>query len=202
MPSATPGPAPHVLFTRALLDAPDRLVEVLVLSPVGVRPDLHGQGIGTTLISEALRQIALQRQEPAIFLEGNPKYYARSGFESAMRDWFSPPSLRTPEPAFQVLRLPPFDGTVSGTLVYPDAFLAHRLRRIEIAPKRHQIRGRRCDYRVLGLGRSRTPGPAWTGESVRVPGGEFAEPLGDRVDGRLAGGDVDHEVVDVVVAGA
>lgn len=40
-----------------------------------------------------------------------------------------------------------------------------------------------------------------TGECVRVLCGELAEPLGNRVDGRLAGGDVDHEVVDVVVAG-
>ena len=112
----------HVLFTRAILDAPDRLVEVLVLSPVGVRPDLHHQGIGTALISEALGQIAVQRQEPAIFLEGNPKYYARFGFESACAIGFRRPSLRTPEPAFQVLRLSSFDGMVSGTLVYPDAF--------------------------------------------------------------------------------
>lgn len=41
-----------------------------------------------------------------------------------------------------------------------------------------------------------------TGESVRVLCGEFAESFGDRVNGRLAGGDVDHEFVDVVVAGA
>ena len=44
--------------------------------------------------------------------------------------------------------------------------------------------------------------PRGTGEFVRVLCGELAEPFGDRVDGRLAGGDVDHEVVDVVVAGA
>jgi len=40
------------------------------------------------------------------------------------------------------------------------------------------------------------------GGFVRVSCGEVAEPFGDRVDGRLAGGDVDDEVVDVVVAGA
>ena len=32
--------------------------------------------------------------------------------------------------------------------------------------------------------------------------GELAKSFGDRVDGRLAGSDVDDEVVDVVVAGA
>jgi hypothetical protein len=40
-----------------------------------------------------------------------------------------------------------------------------------------------------------------TGGFVRGLCGELAEPFGDRVDGRLAGGDVDHEVVHVIVAG-
>ena len=46
------------------------------------------------------------------------------------------------------------------------------------------------------------PARRGTGEFVRVLCGELAESFGDRVDGRLAGGDVDHEVVDVAVAGA
>ena len=45
------------------------------------------------------------------------------------------------------------------------------------------------------------PGPG-TVECVRVLSGKLAQPLGNRVDGRLAGGDIDHEVVDGVVAGA
>jgi len=32
--------------------------------------------------------------------------------------------------------------------------------------------------------------------------GELAESFGDRVDGRLVGGNVDHDVVDVVAAEA
>ena len=36
----------------------------------------------------------------------------------------------------------------------------------------------------------------WTCDSVRVSCGELAESFGDRVDGRLAGGNLDHEVVD------
>ena len=112
----------HVLFTRAILDAPNELVEVLVLSPVGVRPDLQHQGIGTAMITEALNQIVDDRPEPAVFLEGNPKYYARFGFEPACSIGFRRPSLRIPEPAFQVFRLPTFHALLSGTLVYPDAF--------------------------------------------------------------------------------
>lgn len=39
-------------------------------------------------------------------------------------------------------------------------------------------------------------------DSAGVLCGEAAESFGDRVDGRLAGSDVDHEVVDIIVAGA
>lgn len=112
----------HVLFTRAILDAPDRLVDVLVLSPVGVLPDLQRQGIGTALITDALALIARSRSEPAVFLEGSPAYYSRFGFEPAGSIGFRRPSLRIPEPAFQVFRLPNFAASLSGTLVYPDAF--------------------------------------------------------------------------------
>src|SRR5207302_537384 len=37
----------HVLFTRNLLDAPERLVDVQVLSPVGVLPERQRAGVGT-----------------------------------------------------------------------------------------------------------------------------------------------------------
>ena len=112
----------HVSFTRAILDAPANLVDVLVLSPVGVRPDLQNQGIGTAMITQALALIRSNRSEPAVFLEGNPKYYSRFGFEPACAVGFRRPSHRTPEAAFQVLRLATFDASLKGTLVYPDAF--------------------------------------------------------------------------------
>ena len=112
----------HVSFTRAILDAPDQLRDVLVLSPVGVRPDVQHRGIGTTMITQALATVAATRSEPAVFLEGSPRFYPRFGFESACAIGFRRPSLRTPELAFQVFRLPTFDASLRGTLVYPDAF--------------------------------------------------------------------------------
>jgi putative acetyltransferase len=36
-------PVGHVMFTRSLLDAPRRLVDVQVLSPLAVRPDHQGE---------------------------------------------------------------------------------------------------------------------------------------------------------------
>ena len=44
----------YVLFTRSLLDAPRRLVDVLVLSPLGVVPEHQGRGIGSALVRHAL----------------------------------------------------------------------------------------------------------------------------------------------------
>ncbi len=72
-----------VVFTHSFVDAPDRVVDVLVLSPVGVRRDLQGRGIGDTLVREALAVLAATRTEPAVFLEGIPSYYPRFGFRLA-----------------------------------------------------------------------------------------------------------------------
>src|SRR5262245_60216629 len=43
-----------VLFTPSFVDAADRVVPVLVLSPLGVRTDLQRQGIGSALVRFAL----------------------------------------------------------------------------------------------------------------------------------------------------
>ncbi len=113
--------AAHVLYSHAIVDAPERLVDVLLLSPVGVRPDLHGCGIGTRLITETLGELARTRMEPMVFLEGNPRFYSRFGFAADERG-FTSPSPRIPPPAFQVFPLPADDISLTGRLVYPDAF--------------------------------------------------------------------------------
>ncbi len=46
--------AGHVMFARSLLDAPRRLVEVQVLSPLGVLPGYQHRGIGSALVREGL----------------------------------------------------------------------------------------------------------------------------------------------------
>jgi putative acetyltransferase len=111
----------HVLYTHAILDGPTRLVDVLVLSPIGVRPDLQRHGIGTALISTSLATLALT-EEPLVFLEGHPTYYPRFGFRGANELGFSAPSTRIPADAFMVYPLPRYDPSMTGALVYPDAF--------------------------------------------------------------------------------
>lgn len=114
----------HVMFTPSLLDAPGRLVSVDVLSPLAVSPAHQRRGIGGSLI-EAGVAILATRGVPAIFLEGDPGYYSRFGFQPAGPLGFRRPSLRIPQPAFQVLRLPTYETWMTGTLVYAHQFWDH-----------------------------------------------------------------------------
>ncbi len=111
----------HLLFTRSVLDAPPRLVDVLVLSPVGVLPEHQGARVGSALIRFGLAQV-MERVEPLVFLEGSPRYYRRFGFQPAGEHGFRRPSLRIPERAFQVLKLPSYEPWMTGTLVYSHVF--------------------------------------------------------------------------------
>ena len=111
----------HVLFTRSLLDAPPRLVDVLVLSPLAVRADVRGRGVGSALVRHGLDQVR-DRRWPLVFLEGSPSYYPRFGFVPGDGLGFRKPSLRIPDPAFQVLTLPAYEPWMTGTLVYAEAF--------------------------------------------------------------------------------
>ena len=111
----------HVMFTRGLLDAQRRLVDVQVLSPLGVLPEFHRRGIGSALVRDGLAVVA-ERGVPLVFLEGDPGYYARFGFTPAGDLGFRKPSLRIPDGAFQVIRLPAYEPWMTGTLVYAEPF--------------------------------------------------------------------------------
>jgi putative acetyltransferase len=113
-----------VMFTRSLLDAPPRLVEVQVLSPVAVLPPRQSQGIGSALIRAGL-QVMTERAVPVVFLEGDPGYYSRFSFATAAAQGFRSPSLRIPAAAFQAIRLPHHEPWMNGTLVYSESFWRH-----------------------------------------------------------------------------
>ena len=118
--------AGHVMFTHSLLDAPRRLVEVQVLSPLAVMPDYHKRGIGSALVRHGLKALA-ERAVPLVFLEGDPGYYSRFGFAPGCDLGFRKPSLRIPDDAFQAIRLPEFEPWMTGTLVYAEPFWQHDL---------------------------------------------------------------------------
>ena len=114
----------HVLLSRSWVDARQALVEVLVLSPLSVAPDHQGRGVGTALVAAAIGE-ARRLGAPALFLEGSPAYYGPRGFEAATPRGFTRPSVRVPEPAFQVATLAGHEEWMTGALVYCEPFWAH-----------------------------------------------------------------------------
>lgn len=114
----------HVMFTPGLLDAPRRLVEVQVLSPLAVLPGHQGGGVGTALVRHGLRTLA-GRAVPVVFVEGDPAYYSRLGFLPGGDQGFRKPSLRIPDAAFQAVPLPSYEPWMTGTFVYAEPFWRH-----------------------------------------------------------------------------
>lgn len=114
----------HVLLSRSWVDARPALVEVLVLSPLSVDPGHQGRGVGTALVGAAIAE-ARRLAAPALFLEGSPAYYASRGFEPATPHGFTRPSVRIPEPAFQVVVLDAHEAWMTGALVYCEPFWRH-----------------------------------------------------------------------------
>jgi len=95
-----------------------------VLSPLGVLPGHQRRGIGSALARRGL-EILAGRPVPLVFLEGDPRYYSRFGFAPGGDLGFRKPSLRIPDAAFQVVRLPPYQPWMTGTLVYAEPFWRH-----------------------------------------------------------------------------
>ncbi|MFG1964594.1 GNAT family N-acetyltransferase [Nonomuraea sp. NPDC049028] len=114
----------HIMFTPSLLDAPRRLVEVQVLSPLAVAPEYQRQGVGSALVRRGLEMLA-ERSVPLVFLEGDPGYYHRFGFQPGGVHGFRRPSLRIPDAAFQVIQFPAYEPWMIGTLVYSQPFWQH-----------------------------------------------------------------------------
>ena len=114
----------HVGVSHCWLDARQALVDVAMLSPLSTSPEHQSSGIGTALVEAAI-EAARAMGMPALFLEGSPAFYGARGFARASAFGFEPPSLRTPEAAFQVV---PFDSRaewMTGRIVYPDVWWRH-----------------------------------------------------------------------------
>jgi putative acetyltransferase len=109
----------HVQLSRCWVDARERLVEVVSLSPLATEPTHQRQGIGSALVAAAL-ETARELGEPAVFLEGDPGFYGSRGFVAAEPLGFDRPSQRIPEPAFQVALLD--EGIPRGRFVYCQTF--------------------------------------------------------------------------------
>ena len=109
----------HVMLSRCWVDARERLVEVLTLSPLAVDPSHQRHGVGTALVAAALRAAA-EAGERAVFLEGDPGFYGPRGFAAAQPLGFERPSPRVPAAGFQVALLDP--QLPRGPFVYAQTF--------------------------------------------------------------------------------
>lgn len=113
-----------VMLSRSWLDAEPELVDVLVLSPLGVATEHQGIGVGSELVRAAL--VAAESMHcPLVFLEGEPDYYSRFDFVPGRQLGFTSPSARIPDRAFQVATLSSWQPWMTGALVYCDAFWQH-----------------------------------------------------------------------------
>lgn len=89
---------------------------VIAIGPLGVRPTLQGQGVGSRLMSEALSR-ARSDGELGAFLYGDPAFYGRFGFEDAVR-WQITTAQGDNFPAFMGRELQPNGLTrIQGRLV-------------------------------------------------------------------------------------
>ena len=95
--------------------------DVLILTPMAVRPDRQRAGIGKQVVRAAI-VAAEARGEPVVLVEGVPSYYPQFGFVSAARLGFHPPDPRIPDAAWMALPLSAWDPALAAPVVYPDFF--------------------------------------------------------------------------------
>jgi putative acetyltransferase len=111
--------AGHVISSWVRLEGSDR--RLLQLGPIGVLPELQGQGIGSALVRASL-DATRALGEPLLLLEGNPAYYGRFGFVRADELGLLPPPEALYDWAFQVAVLDEAVALPRGRVVYPPTF--------------------------------------------------------------------------------
>ena len=109
--------AGHVAFSRMIVKNGAENFPAIALAPVSVTPDRQGEGVGSALIENGLRQLA-EDGETLVFVVGAPAYYGRFGFDAELASAFT--SLYQ-GPYFQVKRLADHAPS-SGSVHYASAF--------------------------------------------------------------------------------
>ncbi|MDJ0952061.1 MAG: N-acetyltransferase [Acidimicrobiia bacterium] len=108
----------HVAFSRLLIDTASGPVGGVALAPVGVLPGCQDEGVGSDLIRKGLAMLA-DREEQVVLVVGNPAYYDRFGFSSAVGKRY--PS-RHSGPHLMALVLGDPTTAPIGPVRYPEAF--------------------------------------------------------------------------------
>jgi len=109
----------HTMLSRVGVEGLD--AELLILTPMSVRPDRQRQGVGGKLVEAALAA-ADELGEPLVLVEGVPSYYPQFGFRSATALGLERPDPRIPDAAWMVRPLRAYDPALRGCVVYPSLF--------------------------------------------------------------------------------
>ena len=111
----------HVMCSWSTIEDSD--ARLLQLAPLGVLPEFQGRGHGSALVRRTL-EVARAMGEPAILLEGNPKYYGRFGFVRADELGLLPPPETQRERGSEGFQVAVFDRErlPQGQVVYAPPF--------------------------------------------------------------------------------
>jgi putative acetyltransferase len=111
-------------FTPVTIQAEEKIITGMGLSPMAVLPEFQRQGIGSQLVKAGLEVIE-KVKHPFVVVLGHPGYYPRFGFVPASRHRFVSEYKDVPDEAFMILV---FDQSalkgVSGVAKYRPEFAA------------------------------------------------------------------------------
>lgn len=115
----------QIMFMKSAVRTDEgRILPVMTLGPICIAPEFHGQGYGKKLLDYSLEK-ATELGAGAVCLEGNIKFYGRSGFRPANSFGLSYPGASEGEdsPFFLCKELIPgyFDGT-KGKYLIPQGY--------------------------------------------------------------------------------
>ena len=77
-------PVAHAFFSRVIIARETGFDRAVGLAPIGVLPEHQHTGLGTDLIRHGIAALK-NRRHGVIFVLGDPAYYQRFGFTSALR---------------------------------------------------------------------------------------------------------------------
>ena len=111
----------NVVFSRLRLRTSAGLLNAAALAPVAVLPAHQRRGLGAAVIRHGLR-ICAERDCAAVFVLGDPDYYARFGFSHELAKRVSSPYSHAGS-AWMALEFQPSSiSNVSAEADYPQAF--------------------------------------------------------------------------------
>ncbi|HEX6186161.1 MAG TPA: N-acetyltransferase [Pyrinomonadaceae bacterium] len=95
----------HILFSPVTVESAGGDWGAMGLAPMAVLPERQGQGVGSALVREGLKECARLGHE-VVFVLGHENYYPRFGFRTAAREGVGC-EFPAPEENFMVVELRP-----------------------------------------------------------------------------------------------